>query len=616
MRALFASVICAIACIGHAGQSIAENLPRSILVLVQSDPRGPFHAELFGAFRSVIDNEANSPISIYLEYLDRSRFTSPAYQEEQSRHLASKYKDRPIGVIAGFGAGTLTFIAPLRESAFPGVPLVFGQLDETTYKRFGRQPNSTGNIVRLELTDMLTAARAVAPKMKNVAIVGDALDGQPVFRHFVDAIPEVAKQYNVIDLTGLRMAELQTRVAMLPPDTAILYTAIYSDGEGTYYPPADALKLFAGKANRPIIIAVESNLGTGAAGGYLLAAGPLGTSAARLALRVLDGETADSIPVTKLDAVKPVFDWRQLERWAVPASALPAGSEVRFRPPGASVQTYAQTAAVAGVVFVLAGVTGFAFYEHAKRRRAEASTRQRIGELALVNRQATAGEMSAAIAHELNQPLGAILNNTEAAELILNSNSPNIIQLRELLSDIRHSDQRASDILRQLRALMSKNTSTFREINISQAAREAMDIAMIQANASNVTVHPALTPEALDVTGDKIQLQQVVLNLVINGIEAVKGRPAAQRNVVVSTSCPDGKFVEVTVSDSGPGIATENLPRVFDPFFSTKENGMGMGLSLCRTIIEAHNGAIWAENGLAGGAAFHFRLPLVNRRLL
>src|SRR4051812_23762042 len=186
MRALFASVICAIACIGHAGQSIAENLPRSILVLVQSDPRGPFHAELFGAFRSVIDNEANSPISIYLEYLDRSRFTSPAYQEEQSRHLASKYKDRPIGVIAGFGAGTLTFIAPLRESAFPGVPLVFGQLDETTYKRFGRQPNSTGNIVRLELTDMLTAARAVAPKMKNVAIVGDALDGQPVFRHFVD----------------------------------------------------------------------------------------------------------------------------------------------------------------------------------------------------------------------------------------------------------------------------------------------------------------------------------------------------------------------------------------------------------------------------------------------
>src|SRR4029078_5560855 len=135
--------------------------------------------------------------------------------------------------------------------------------------------------------------------------------------------------------------------------------------------------------------------------------------------------------------------------------------------------------------------------ENKTRGRAESSTRKRIAELALVNRQATAGEMSAAIAHELNQPLGAILNNTEAAELVLNSNSPNITQLRELLSDIRHSDQRATDILRQLRALMSKNTSTFSEINISQAAREAMDIAMIQANASGVTVHSAFTPEAL-----------------------------------------------------------------------------------------------------------------------
>jgi signal transduction histidine kinase len=615
MRALVASVVCVIACVVHAGNSFAASLPRSILVLVQSDPRGPFHAELFGAFRSVIDDEASGPISIYLEYLDRSRFTSPAYQEEQSRYLASKYKDRAIGVIAGFGGGTLTFIAPLRETAFAGVPLIFGQLDETTYQQTGRPPNSTGHIVRLELADMVASARTIVPKMKNVAIVGDALGAQPVFRHFLQAIPEVARQYAIIDLTGLRMSELQQRVATLPPETAILYTAIYSDGEGTFYPPADALKLFADKANRPVIIAVESNLGSGAVGGYLLAAGPLGTAAARAALRVLDDESADSIPVTKLDAVKPVFDWRQLERWAVPVSALPAGSEIRFRPAEASLRTHAQTAAVGGAIIVLVSVTGFAFYEHAKRRRAEASTRQRIAELALVNRQATAGEMSAALAHELNQPLGAILNNTEAAELILNSNSPNIIQLRELLSDIRNSDQRATDIIRQLRALMSKNASTFREIDISQAAREAMDIATIQANASNVTVHSALTPEALDVTGDKIQLQQVFLNLIINGIEAVKGRPAAQCNVVVSTSCPDGKFVEVTVSDSGPGIATENLPRVFDPFFSTKENGMGMGLSLCRTIIEAHSGAIWAENGLAGGAAFRFRLPLVNRRL-
>src|SRR4051812_19622275 len=116
MRTLVAGVICLLTLLGSAGQSAAAPPPRSMLVLVQSDPRGPFHGELFAGFRSVIDNEGRAPVSIYLEYLDRSRFTAPEYQEEQARYLAAKYKDRAIGVIVGFGAGTLTFIAPLRES--------------------------------------------------------------------------------------------------------------------------------------------------------------------------------------------------------------------------------------------------------------------------------------------------------------------------------------------------------------------------------------------------------------------------------------------------------------------------------------------------------------------
>ena len=615
MRAPGASVVCLIAFLASASPSPAEPLPRSILVFVQSDPRGPFHAELFNALRSVIDNEAREPISIYLEYLDRSRFPSPAYQEEQRRYLEAKYHDRPIGVIAGFGGGTLAFVLPLRASAFPNVPLVFGQVDETTYRQLSAQQNMTGHIVRLELSDMVAVARAVVPGLKNIALVGDALEGQPVFRHFLQQIPQVAKEFAFIDLTGLPMSDLQQRVASLPSATAILYTAIYSDGRGTYYPPSDALKLFAAKANRPIVIAVETNLGSGALGGYLIAAAPIGTAAARLALRILDGgENPGAIPVSKLDAVKAVFDWRQLQRWGVSLSALPAGSEIRFSPDAANVQHYMQIAFAALGILLLVGITGFALFEHSKRRHAETTTRQQISELALVSRQATAGEMSAAIAHELNQPLGSILNYTEAAELILNSNAPDTLELREILQDIRHSDRRATEIISHLRALMSKHTNNFIRVDLNKIARDAMNIARIQANARGVTLHAALAPGEIEVVGDTVQLQQVFLNLIFNGIDAVSGHASGHRDIVISTALASNKFGEVSVSDSGPGISKENLERVFNPFFTTKDNGMGVGLSLCRTIVEAHNGSIWGENGLAGGAVFHFCLPLANTR--
>jgi len=513
----------------------------------------------------------------------------------------------------GFGSGTLAFVLPLRASAFPDVPLVFGQVDETSYHQLSAERNMTGHIIRLELPDMVAVARATVPGLKNIALVGDALEGQPVFRHFLQQLPQVAKEFAVIDLTGLPMTELQERVASLPSATAILYTAIYSDGRGTYYPPADALKLFAGKANRPIVIAFETNLGSGAIGGYLLAAAPIGTAAGRFALRILDGaEDPNAIPVTKLDAVKPVFDWRQLQRWNVNVSALPAGSELRFRPDGSDVQRYIQIAGVSVTIALLVALSGFALYEHTKRRHAETATRQQISELALVSRQATAGEMSAAIAHELNQPLGSILNYTEAAELILNSNTPNTLELREILQDIRESDQRATEIIRQLRALMSKHTTNFARVDLNKTALEAINIARIQANAHGVTLHAALAPADIDVVGDTVQLQQVFLNLIFNGIDAVSARANGYHDIVISTSLASNKFAEVSVSDSGPGISKENLERIFNPFFTTKDNGMGVGLSLCRTIVEAHNGAIWGGNGLAGGAVFRFCLPLAN----
>ena len=323
-------------------------------------------------------------------------------------------------------------------------------------------------------------------------------------------------------------------------------------------------------------------------------------------------ENPNTIPVSKLDAAKPVFDWRQLQRWDVNLSALPAGSEIRFRPVDRTVQNYGQIAAIVAAIAVLIGLSVFSLYEHSKRRHAETATRERISELAVVSRQATAGEMSAAIAHELNQPLGSILNYTETAELILNSNAPNTIELREMLQDIRHSDLRATEIISHLRALMSKQTiNSIGSISI-RIAHACDEYRADPGKCRGVTLHAALSPREIEVVGDTVQLQQVFLNLIFNGIDAVSARASGAREIVISTHLRRDQFAEVSVSNSGPGIPKGRLEYIFNPFFTTKDNGMGVGLSLCETIVEAHNGSIWGGNGLAGGAVFHFSLPLAN----
>ena len=244
-------------------------------------------------------------------------------------------------------------------------------------------------------------------------------------------------------------------------------------------------------------------------------------------------------------------------------------------------------------------------------KQAERALRQRMSELAHMNRRTLASELSAAIAHELNQPLGAILSNTETAEVILNSPSPSVNDIREILTDIKRDDQRASEVIRRLRRLLTNSGVEAQDVDLNDIVREAIELLSAQASERNVTLDHALTPQALQISGDRIQLQQVILNLIVNGIEAAERTAYGIRKVVLtSTAVLGGTSADLSVGDSGGGVGAGEQERVFEPFFTTKEHGMGMGLSIARTIVEAHGGRIWAENQTQGGALFRITLPL------
>jgi ABC-type uncharacterized transport system substrate-binding protein len=459
-----------IACLAPGMSMAAEQLPRSLLVLEQSDVTGPFYTAIVSGLRSTLNSSTAFPISIYVEDLDLNRFNGSAYEEGLQVYFKVKYHDKPVGIIVAVGSAALEYVLRWRVELWPGIPVVFAMVDEPTVTRLSPPPDVTGTTVRSTLRDAMITARAVVPNLERIAIVGDPLEGQTVFRHFKDEIPIAAADLAVIDLTGLPMTALRKRVAVLPDHTAILYTSIYSDGAGTYYPPSDALVFVAEVANRPIVISAETFLGRGGIGGFLMVPTSIGKAAAQLALRILEGESPSSIPTTTTgNIVRPIFDWRQLQRWGVKESNLPPGSEIRFRDPTAWEQYRWQIVSIAAVVLLQTALIIGQLYEHRRRRHAEVERPQRMLELAHINRHSTAGELSASIAHELNQPLGAILSNAEAAELMLNSPSPNLEEVKEILADIRRDDERASEVIRRLRRLLKKTTLEAQDIDLNKS---------------------------------------------------------------------------------------------------------------------------------------------------
>lgn len=244
-----------------------------------------------------------------------------------------------------------------------------------------------------------------------------------------------------------------------------------------------------------------------------------------------------------------------------------------------------------------------------ERKNSARSLQEQREQLAHVDRVSIMGQLASSLAHELNQPLGAILRNAEAAELFLRKDPPNLEELRAILADIRHDDERAGAVIDRMKALLQRRKFQIVAISLPVLFEDVISLAEPDATARQVQLRVEVDPNTPIVMGDRVQLQQVLLNLIINAIDAIDSCNPASRCVVVGAAAkPDG--VEVFVLDSGPGILPELLPRVFEPFFTTKENGMGVGLPICRSIIEVHGGRIWGENNAESGATFRFTLPL------
>ena len=245
-----------------------------------------------------------------------------------------------------------------------------------------------------------------------------------------------------------------------------------------------------------------------------------------------------------------------------------------------------------------------------ERKRAELEAQRSRQELAHFTRVSTIGELTASLAHELNQPLTGILANAQAALRFMDSKSPDLTEIREILKDIVTDDKRAGEVIRRLRGLLRKEEVRFRLVDLNALIRDVARLVTSDAIIRNVSIKLELAPDPPIVSGDSVQLQQVVLNLLLNAMDAMSDGVEKGRMIMVRAERTDAEAVHVSVQDSGPGFSQGTQHLLFEPFYTTKPSGMGMGLAISKSIIEAHGGLIWAGDNSLGGATLHFTLPV------
>jgi signal transduction histidine kinase len=527
---------------------------------------------------------------------------------EYLRALSAK---RSPDIIVSIGAPAAAFVQRHRQQLFATTPMVFTAVEQRRVQYSSLTANDAVVAVRINYLAAIENILQVLPDTKDVIVV---VGTSPIEKFWKEAIGKelepLASRIKLSWTDDLSFEALLKHASALPPHSAIFWELMIVDAAGVVHEGGTPLTRLHAVANAPIFSYDESFFGREIVGGPLLLVADTSRQTASVAIRILGGEKPSETRTPPVQFASPMFDWREMQRWGISESRLTPGSKIYFRDPTVWEQYRWQILLIASVILTQAALIIGLLYEHRRRRIAEVASLQRMTELAHLNRLATAGELSASIAHEVKQPLTAMVAQSSAALRWLSQNTPNLSEARVALEKISVAGSRAAQIVDNLRSMFRKETDERRSLNVNNLIGNVLALTIHELQKNDISVQTAFADGAEPKTlGNQAQLEQVFLNLLVNAIEAMSASDSGPRILQVKTSVSEADGVLITVADSGPGIDGKNIDRIFNAFYTTKPAGMGMGLSICRSIVESHGGRLWASRS-DRGLIFHVSLPV------
>jgi len=585
--------------------------PKRVLMLQSFGLRFKPWTDFGEVLRTEISRQSKAPIDFLDHTLLTARVDDEAALAPFVDYLLALYAKKPPDLIVALGAPAAEFVQRYRARLFPKSPMMLTAVEARRVQYDRLTDNDTVAAAAHDFPAAIQTILQVLPATKIIAVVNGASPNEVYWQEVLEReLAPLSARVQLRWYNTLSFEDILRDAAKLPPHSAIFWHLMSVDAAGVTHEGTTALHRLSASANAPIFSYIDGFLDGSIAGGSMHSVQNGMTIAAAAAIRILNGEKAGDVKVPPSRFELPKFDWRQLQRFGISDSSLPPGSTVYFREPSLWERYRLQMLLIAAVILAQTGLISALLNAHRRRRLAEVQSAQRTKELAHVNRFATAAQLTASIAHEISQPLGSILNNAETADEILKSETPDIDELREIVNDILHDDRRASEVITRMRSLSKKAPFDPQTCDFNEVVRETVHLLSAVAAGRAVELAIFIAPVALSVVCDHIQIQQVIINLVVNAMDAMADARSEIRSITIRTSGIDN-FAELSVSDRGPGIPEDKLKEVFEPFYTSKAAGMGMGLSIARTIVEAHRGSICASNRDHGGESFRIRLPLV-----
>ena len=581
------------------------------VLLLYAEPRLiPAVVQVDANLRSTLGSDPTMPVIFHTEFLDLLSVRDEAYERLIQNLLGLKYRDVKLDLIFANGVGALRMALQCRPELWPDVPIVFTAVDAATLGSLSLPPDLTGVTINLGWDETLDAALRLQPETRRAVIVSGTGDLDKAWT--APARKAFARRTDQVEFTwlaGLSLEETMAQLAKLPDRTIVLMGPFVRDGAGRSLVPAEIVSRLSETSTAPIYGISEPFLGRGIVGGYVVRFELLGVKAAELGMRVLRGEKLGPSDIVTGDTNAYMFDWRQLTRWKLQESRLPADSIVRFREVSAWQRYRWVIAGSLAVVLLESALIAGLLIQRARRKRAEEEARVQQAQLAHAQRVTTLGALTATLAHEINTPLGAIVSNAEAASRLVDRGTATRTDLLEALQDIVDDGQRASEVIKRLRAMLRKGEPERKPCDLNTLIEEVLDMLSMDLTRAGISTELELDENLPLVRGDAIQLQQVVLNLVVNAIDAMSDVPDAPRRLTVETRRLTADRVQACVRDTGVGVKDDDLDHMFEPFVTTKTSGLGMGLSISRSLVEAHGGTIRTERNRDRGLSVYLELP-------
>jgi signal transduction histidine kinase len=561
-------------------------------------------------FREQLELQSPDLVNIYQFDLETHLFAGPN-EKAFLDYINAQFSNRKVDLVVTIGAPAAIFVQQNRGQ-LPATPLLMTAIEQ---RRVPAANSATDAVVAtsIDIRGVVDTILSVLPETSTIAVViGNSSNEKFWLDQLREAVEPFTNRVTFLWFNELSFDEMLERIATLPPKSAIFYALLTVDARGNTIGTKKAFSILHASANAPMFSYSDVYFGRGIVGGPLNSAHELGRQAASVAVRILRGETVGEIKTPAIGPNATIFDWRELQRWNIGENILPPGSEIRFRELDIWGQYRLEIFGIIGLLLVQAALITWLVYEHDRREKAEAAARHTMIELAHSNRVATAGELSASIAHEVNQPLSGMVTRANAALRWLVMNPPDLDNVRTALTQIIRAGHHAADIITSVRALYKRDVNNKAPVEINKLILTVLSFSRLDREKCGIATQIQLG-DLPTMIGNAVQLQQVIMNLVMNAIEAMQNLSDGRKELRITSEVNGTNLIRVSIEDSGPGISPPDLDRVFKPMFTTKPQGMGMGLSICRSIIESHNGRIWASPGVNGGTIFQFELPTAPR---